>query len=91
MLGCMDGQGVFAQNRTISPNLKCMLIVNYIDDSGPHRKRLSNHMGHYFIHNIENITKVKRRIVTFYQLNDLISNLMPATGLKKVGTGATEG
>ncbi len=27
----------------------------------------------------------------FYPLNDLISNLMPATGLKKVGTGATKG
>ncbi len=27
----------------------------------------------------------------FYPLNKLISNLMPATGLKKVGTGATKG
>ncbi len=26
----------------------------------------------------------------FYPLNELISNLMPATGLKKVGTGATK-
>ncbi len=26
-----------------------------------------------------------------YPLNELISNLMPATGLKKVGTGATKG
>ncbi len=27
----------------------------------------------------------------FYPLNELISNLMPATGLKKVGTAATNG
>ncbi len=27
----------------------------------------------------------------FYPLNELISNLMPATGLKKVGTGANKG
>jgi len=27
----------------------------------------------------------------FYPLNELLSNLMPATGLKKVGTGATNG
>ncbi len=30
-------------------------------------------------------------ILHFYPLNELISNLMPATGLKKVGTGATKG
>ncbi len=29
-------------------------------------------------------------ILHFYPLNELISNLMPATGLKKVGTGATK-
>ncbi len=27
----------------------------------------------------------------FYPLSELIQNLMPATGLKKVGTGATKG
>ncbi len=27
----------------------------------------------------------------FYPLNEVISNVMPATGLKKVGTGATKG
>ncbi len=27
------------------------------------------------------------KFYTFYPLNELISNLMPATGLKKVGTG----
>ncbi len=27
----------------------------------------------------------------FYPLNELIPNLMPATGLKKVETGATKG
>ncbi len=31
------------------------------------------------------------KILHFYPLNELISNLMPATGLKKVGTGATKG
>ncbi len=30
-------------------------------------------------------------ILHFHPLNELISNLMPATGLKKVGTGATKG
>ncbi len=30
-------------------------------------------------------------ILHFYPLNELISNLMPATGLKKVGTGAAKG
>ncbi len=29
-------------------------------------------------------------ILLFYTLNELISNLMPATGLKKVGTGETK-
>ncbi len=32
-----------------------------------------------------------REILHFYPLNELISNLMPDTGLKKVGTGATKG
>ncbi len=36
-------------------------------------KRLLNHMSQY---------------LHFYPLNELISNLMPATGLKIVGTGA---
>ncbi len=30
-------------------------------------------------------------IFHFFPLNELISNLMPATGLKKVGKGATKG
>ncbi len=30
-------------------------------------------------------------ILHFYPLNELISNLMPATGLKKVGTGGNKG
>ncbi len=30
-------------------------------------------------------------ILLFYTLNELISNLMPATGLKKVDTGETKG
>ncbi len=30
-------------------------------------------------------------ILHFYPLNELISNLLPATGLKIVGTGATKG
>ncbi len=29
-------------------------------------------------------------ILHLYPLNELISNLMPATGLKKVGTGAAK-
>ncbi len=37
MLGCIHGQGVLAKNRTIPPNLKCMLIVSYLDDSGTDR------------------------------------------------------
>ncbi len=37
--------------------------------------------------NIENITCLNGEILHFYPLNELISNLMPATGLKKVGTG----
>ncbi len=32
MLGCMDGQGVFAQNRTMYANFKFIS-----DDSGPDR------------------------------------------------------
>ncbi len=40
MLGCVDGQGVFAPNRTIPPTLKCMLIVSYIDNIVPDRKLL---------------------------------------------------
>ncbi len=34
MTGCMDGQGVFAQNRTIPPN------IYHFDDSGPDRNAL---------------------------------------------------
>ncbi len=34
---------------------------------------------------------LNREIIYFYPLNELISNLMPATVLKKVGTGATKG
>ncbi len=34
---------------------------------------------------------LNRKILHFYPLNELISNLMPATGLKIVGTGETKG
>ncbi len=33
---------------------------------------------------------LNRYILHFYPLNELISNVMPATGLKNVGTGATK-
>ncbi len=47
-------------------------------------KWLSNHM----IITIEYC--LNWEILHFYPLNELISNLIPATGLKKVGTGATK-
>ncbi len=47
-------------------------------------------MSQYFIQ-IEHRENNKLSNFTFYPLNELISNLMPATGLKKVGTGATKG
>ncbi len=40
---------------------------------------------------IEHNKYLNWEILHFYPLNELISNLMPATGLKKVGTGATKG
>ncbi len=43
-------------------------------------------MSQYFIHNREH-KRLNGEILHFYPLNELISNLMPATGLKKVGTG----
>ncbi len=57
-------------------------------------KRLSNHMSQYFIHNRtyrEHDKRLNWEILHFYLLNEFISHLMPATGLKKVGTGATKG
>ncbi len=50
-------------------------------------KILSNHMSQYFIHNITENKCLNRESLHFYLLNELISNFMPATGLKKVGTG----
>ncbi len=37
MTGCMDGQGVFVQSRTIPPNQNFMLSIYHFDDSGPDR------------------------------------------------------
>ncbi len=51
-------------------------------------KRLSNHMIQYFF-TIEH--RENNKCLNFYPLNELISILMPATGLKKVGTEATKG
>ncbi len=36
-------------------------------------------------------TEPQEQMLHFYPLNELISNFMPATGLKKVDTGATKG
>ncbi len=44
-------------------------------------KRLSNHMSQNVIHNLN------RYIWHFYPLNELISNVIPATGLKIDGMG----
>ncbi len=50
-------------------------------------KRLSNHMSQYSIHNIKYHNKcLNREMLHFYPLNELISNMMPVTGLKKAGT-----
>ncbi len=46
-------------------------------------------MSQYFIP-IKHNKYLHGNILHFYQLNELISNLMPATALKKVGTGATK-
>ncbi len=50
-------------------------------------KRFSNHMSQYFIHN-----RTKKCLnwenVQLYAQNELISNVMPATGLKTFGMGA---
>ncbi len=40
---------------------------------------------------IEHNKCLNGEILHFYPLNELISNVMPATGLKKVDTGATKG
>ncbi len=44
-------------------------------------------MSQYFIHNRTYNKCLNEEILHFYPLNELISNLMPAIGLKKVGTG----
>ncbi len=54
MTGCMDGQGVFALNRTIPPNQNFMLSVYHFDDSGPGRNDplalvLAGHVSQAFI------------------------------------------
>ncbi len=61
-------------------------------------KILSNHMILFYHANIlftiehrEHNKCLNGEILHFYPLNELNSNLMPATGLKKVGTGATKG
>ncbi len=47
-------------------------------------KRLSNNMSQYFIHNrTENNKCLNGEILHFYPLNELISNLMPATKLAR--------
>ncbi len=45
----------------------------------------------YIIKHREHNKCLNGEILHFYPLNKLISNLMPATGLKKVGTGAKKG
>ncbi len=52
-------------------------------------KRLSNHTNQYFIQNrIENITNVStEKFYIFMQQNELILNLIPATGLIKLAWG----
>ncbi len=52
-------------------------------------KDFQNHMSQYFIHNRKHKHFLNGYILHFYPLNELISNLMPATGLKKICTGAT--
>ncbi len=44
----------------------------------------------FTIEHIEHNTCLNRYILHFYPLNELISNLMPATGLKKVGIGGNK-
>ncbi len=41
-------------------------------------------MSQYLFHNRSYITRLNWEILHFYPLNELISNLMPATGLQKV-------
>ncbi len=48
-------------------------------------------MSQYFIHNRKHKKLLNWEIFNFYPLNELILNVMPATGLKKVGTEATKG
>ncbi len=68
----------------------CFLNLNKIKT-----KRISNHMSQYFniLFTIEHRehNKCLNRNLIFYLLYELISILMHATGLKKVGTGATKG
>ncbi len=45
-------------------------------------------MSQYFIHNRTWITYLNWEILQFYAQNELISNLITATGLKIVGSGA---
>ncbi len=56
-------------------------------------KRLSNHMSQYFFTTEHREHKcLHREILHTFPLNELISNLMPATSCnKKVGMGATKG
>ncbi len=56
-------------------------------------ERLLNHMSHFLftIEHREHNKCLNWEMLHFYPLNELISNLMPAIGLKKVGTGATKG
>ncbi len=60
---------------------KCWEVFFYLNKIKS--KRLSNHMCQYFftIENREHNTFLNREILHFYRLNELISNLMPATGL----------
>ncbi len=57
-------------------------------------RRISNHLKSHILFTIEHREYSKcsnGEIIHLYPLNELISNLMPATGLKKVGTGWTKG